>query len=487
MRGVSGAPLLLSLTCVSGRAGCLRSARLPPILYRAPVIARSRSSSPALQASLQDDERDDGPTDDVFLPRREGLVLVDGHALAYRMHFALKDTDMKTMQGEATHALHGFCLKLLTFLEMWPDHHMLVCFDTPGPIRFRTELLPDYKSNRPSMPSSLRHQISAMLDASTLLGAPAVAETGYEADDLIAAWVGVAQAEGFKKVVIVSSDKDLLQLVSDDRDQPTDVLMWDDMKKRLVDADGVISKHGVPPSAMGDLLALMGDQSDNVPGIPGVGTKTAATLLQKHGTLEGVLQAAAAAQKPNAKQRALVDCAEVARRARQLVELNSDAPVDRGAIQGVPAQMDEEGLAAFLERWELRTVQRNLQSRDGKAAAKRAKAAKAAKTKEAAEMREAAAKMRLAETAASKQQKAKAAAEEAKDAAKKAAQARRAAESLAKAAAKAHKAAETAEKKAVQAEMKAEAKAEKAAAADKSAVAATMAVQGLQDALEESS
>ena len=284
---------------------------------------------------------------------QDGLILVDGHALAYRMHFALLSTGMTTKTGEPTHALHGFCTKLIDLHQRWPAHRMIVCFDLPGPT-FRTAELPGYKANRPPMPLPLQPQVNAMFEASELMGSPAMALPGYEADDLIAACVSAARARGVPDVIIVSSDKDLLQLLSDG-EAPTRVAMWNDRAKEMMDAEAVVAKHGVRPHQMGDLLALMGDQSDAVPGVPGVGAKVAAQLLGAHGSLEKVLESAAGQARPSKREAALVQHAETARLARRLVALAADAPVDADSlILGSPPDgFGEPSLHAFLRRWEL--------------------------------------------------------------------------------------------------------------------------------------
>ena len=127
--------------------------------------------------------------------------------------------------------------------------------------------------------------------------------------------------------------------------------VWNDQKKVSYDAEAVVAKHGVRPSQIVDLLSLMGDASDNVPGVPGVGAKTAAKLLGEHGTLDEVLLAATNKKKPNKVMSSLVEHAETARRARRLVELDSDAPFNGDLLRGGPMKFEAHGLPAFLQRW----------------------------------------------------------------------------------------------------------------------------------------
>lgn len=347
-------------------------------IYRPPLAAAivGRTRTYALEAFGDDEEppaassmADPGAASQAVMgqigdaaARPEGLVVVDGHAVAYRMHFALQQTGMTTRQGEATHALHGFCTKLLDLHRRWPSHRMVVCFDLPGGSFARNEELPDYKANRPPMPSPLRHQITAMMEACELMGAPALAAEGFEADDLIAACVAAAREYALPEVIVCSADKDLLQLVSEDASDPTVVTAWNDKNKEVVDAQAVVDKHGVRPSQMGDLLALMGDSSDNIPGIPGVGPKLAAQLLAAHGNLEAVISSAASLSKPTKRSTAIAESADMARQARRLVQLDAEAPLERNVVLGAPPGFDADapGLDGFLDRWELSNVRSSI-------------------------------------------------------------------------------------------------------------------------------
>lgn len=297
------------------------------------------------------------------------LMVVDGHAIAYRMHFALVSTGLSTLDGEPTHALSAFCSKMLDLHSRFERPNIVVAWDLPGGAALRTAELPSYKASRPAMPMALRTQIIAMRDWCEVMGVPALTAEGYEADDIIATCVAAARARGAPSVVVVTPDKDMLQLVSDGGTPgPTTVSVWNDAKKvpaaakgkgkgakgLLFDAAAVMDQYGVRPSQMGDLLALMGDASDNIPGVPGVGPKIAAKLLVEYGDLEGVL-AAALTMKQSKRQAALIEHTDVARRARRLVALCEDVPLDPHLTCGAPlrTQMSDEA-RAFLERWELR-------------------------------------------------------------------------------------------------------------------------------------
>ena len=343
---------------VAGRAAVLRPSRALSRLAQQQQVLVARAPPPLLQL-------DPAPKPAVG-PIAQKLCLIDGHGLAYRMHYALQKTRMSTTDGEQTHALHGFLMKLLDFQGRFPDYHMLVAFDLPGPT-FRTVELPTYKQSRPSMPIPLRTQLQSMIEACALLGAPPVSYAGFEADDVIATCVSLAARRGASDVVIVSSDKDLLQLVSAPGaadaaadSSETRVVVWNDSKKLELDDAAVEATFGVPPRLVGDLLALMGDASDEIPGVPGIGMKGAAKLLGEHGDLEGVLAAAAETMRPSKRRSALIEATEVARKARRLVGLVEEVPIDANVLCGGPISYEGPGLSTFFERWQLRKVEQTI-------------------------------------------------------------------------------------------------------------------------------
>lgn len=269
------------------------------------------------------------------------------------MNFALAKTGMSTRAAEPTHALHGFCTKLIDLEFRFPQHRMAVAFDLPGPT-FRSLKLPSYKSGRPPMPGDLRSQIELIREACGLFGLPSLSEPSYEGDDILATCATAAAKAGFASVTIVTGDKDMLQLVTPD-DAPTRVAIWDDRAKRVMDGEAVRAKFGVAPHQIADYLALTGDASDAVPGVPGVGPKGAAQLLAAHGDLDAVL-AAAASMKKSKRREALLDHAEQARRSRMLVELCRDVPLDPALATGLPMSFKSDELERFLKRWELNQV-----------------------------------------------------------------------------------------------------------------------------------
>ncbi|MCA9535777.1 MAG: DNA polymerase I [Myxococcales bacterium] len=247
---------------------------------------------------------------------RDRVVLVDGSALLYRAFFALPSS-LATSSGVPTNATFGFasmCRKI--FAGRRPAFGAVV-FDAPGPT-FREERFPAYKAQRPSMAGELLAQLADIDRVVHAFGLPNLRVPGYEADDIIATLARQALEAGHE-VHIVSGDKDFAQLVGEH------VRMVDTMRDVTYDAELVRKKWGVPPSLMGDYLALVGDKVDNVPGVPGIGAKTATTLLERFGSLEGVL--AGTAELKGKQRENLEAFADQARMSRELVALDEHVPL----------------------------------------------------------------------------------------------------------------------------------------------------------------
>jgi len=282
----------------------------------------------------------------------ETLVAVDGTALAYRAHYAFADRPLTTRDGEVTSAVYGFILAVRRLLDALSPNRLVVVFDPPGPT-FRHEVYAEYKAQRERMPADLKAQlphIQKWLDAA---GLPWMSVPGYEADDVLAA-VARRAAEAGLRVAVVSNDKDLLQIV---REGISVVQLGRASEPpRTLDAAGVREAFGVAPESIVDLLALTGDSSDNVPGVPGVGRKTAAKLLGEHGDLEAVL-AAAATMKPGKLRDSLQASAETVRFSRELVRLRSDVDVgDLAALR--PRPPDAAALDALFERLDFQSLKK---------------------------------------------------------------------------------------------------------------------------------
>src|SRR5450759_1049808 len=210
---------------------------------------------------------------------KDTLVVVDALNYLFRAFHALPG--LTTKAGLPTGAVYGFCQMLLRIVREQQPTHMCVVFDAPGPT-FRDQMYAAYKANRPPAPPDLIAQIDLARQAAEAFGSTVLSMPGVEADDVIATLVRQAKGEDMA-VVIGSSDKDLMQLCSDQ------VRLLDAVKNRLLGPAEVKEKWGVPPDQLGDVLALMGDASDNVPGIPGIGPKSAAELVNTYGSLDLVL------------------------------------------------------------------------------------------------------------------------------------------------------------------------------------------------------
>ncbi len=244
------------------------------------------------------------------------LWLVDGSHAIFRAYHALPH--LSTRQGVPTNAVYGFTTMLLRAIREGNPTHLAVAFDEAGK-QARSEIYADYKATRGAPPEDLTPQFPLVRRVLEALNVPAVGLSGWEADDVIATLARRARSLGWE-VVIVTGDKDLLQLVDGA------VRCYDSMYEKWYGPAEVEEKWGVPPHLVADLLALTGDKIDNVPGIPGVGEKTAAALLKEFGTLEGVLSHAGEIKKPKLRENALANL-DTARRARKLIQLHEELPL----------------------------------------------------------------------------------------------------------------------------------------------------------------
>lgn len=214
------------------------------------------------------------------------LILVDGSSYLFRAFYVPQLNKMKTSNGQPTGAIFGVVNMLKSLLNDYPDAQVVAIFDAKGK-NFRHDLYADYKANRPPMPDELRGQIAFVHRAVKALGIPLIVMPGVEADDVIGSYASQASAMG-KTVLVATGDKDLAQIVTDR------VHLIDTMKKVIYDEVGVVEKYGVQPGQIVDYLALIGDSSDNVPGVPKVGPKTAVKWLKEYGSVAGIIENAGA-------------------------------------------------------------------------------------------------------------------------------------------------------------------------------------------------
>ena len=300
-------------------------------------------------------------------PARNHLYLVDGSAYIFHAYHRLPP--LTNPAGTPVGAVYGYTTMLWKLAEdlhaAQGPTHLAVILDK-GSITFRNAMYDKYKANRPPPPEDLVPQFPLIRDATRAFSLACIEEAGLEADDLIASYTRAASARGWD-VTIVSSDKDLMQLVGEPGDGSR-VDMLDTMKNQRIFIPEVIEKFGVEPERVGDVLALMGDAVDNVPGIRGVGPKTATKLIQENGDLEAAL-ANAAAMKPGKLRDSLIAEADMARLSRRLVALKEDCalpvPLDDFMLGPIPP----DALAAFLSEHGFTSLLKKLGTRASAAAA----------------------------------------------------------------------------------------------------------------------
>jgi DNA polymerase-1 len=266
------------------------------------------------------------------------VCLVDGSGFIFRAFHALPP--LTRADGTPVNAVLGFCNMLYKLARDYHCDAIAVLFDTAR-VTFRNDIYADYKANRPEPPEELVPQFPLVREATRAFGIPAIEVEGFEADDLIATYVREARAHG-DRVTIVSSDKDLMQLVGEG------VVMLDPIKMTEIGEDEVRARFGVAPDKVIDVQALAGDSTDNVPGVPGIGVKTAAQLLDTYGDLETLLARAEEIPQPKRRQ-TLIDNAELARVSRKLVTLRDDVPVPEPSAGFGPLAPEPEALTAFLK------------------------------------------------------------------------------------------------------------------------------------------
>ncbi|MEC8369961.1 MAG: 5'-3' exonuclease H3TH domain-containing protein, partial [Pseudomonadota bacterium] len=245
------------------------------------------------------------------------LYLVDGSGFIFRAFHAIRP--LNRPDGTPVNAVFGFTRMLMKLLRDTEADHIAVIFDAARR-NFRNDIYPDYKGHRPDAPEELVPQFPLIKQASEAFNLHTIEIEGFEADDIIATYARQATEAG-AEVTIVSSDKDLMQLVNDK------VGMFDEMKNRRIGRDEVFERFGVGPEKVVEVQALAGDSVDNVPGVPGIGVKTAALLINEYGDLDALLERAGEI-KQNKRRENLIEFADMARISLQLVTLKDDVPVD---------------------------------------------------------------------------------------------------------------------------------------------------------------
>ncbi|MDA7699851.1 DNA polymerase I [Candidatus Pelagibacter sp.] len=283
------------------------------------------------------------------IKKTDHFYLIDGSGYIFRAYYALPPLTRKS-DGLPVGAVSGFCSMLFKLLEdsksnenLQKPTHFAVIFDAARKT-FRNEIYSDYKANRSEAPDDLAPQFEYIRKSVVAFNLPSVDLPNYEADDLIATYVEQILAKG-AKVTIVSSDKDLMQLYR------KDVRIFDPMKNKFITSEDIVNKFGVGPEKVIDVQSLAGDSSDNVPGVPGIGVKTAAELINKYGTLEKLLDNAQEI-KQNKRRETLIENKDKAIISKKLVTLMKDAPVKRKVEEFHLKQIDKDKLYKFLREME---------------------------------------------------------------------------------------------------------------------------------------
>jgi len=286
--------------------------------------------------------------------RPNHVFLIDGSGFIFRAYHGLPP--MTRPDGTPVNAVYGFTTMLMKLLSDTDADHVAVIFDAARKT-FRNDLYPEYKSHRPPPPDDLIPQFALVRDAARALNVAQVDMEGYEADDLIATYARQAVEQG-AEVTIVSSDKDLMQLVGDK------VTMLDAMKNKIIGADQVMEKFGVGPDRVIDVQALAGDSSDNVPGVAGIGVKTAAQLINEYGDLDNLLSHAEEIKQPKRRQN-LIEQADLARVSRDLVTLRDDVPVTEPLSAFAVREPEPDALLGFLEAQAFKSLRSRMESKLG--------------------------------------------------------------------------------------------------------------------------
>ncbi len=273
------------------------------------------------------------------------LFLIDASAYFYRAFFALPH--LTTSAGFPTNAIYGFTTMLQKLIRDETPSHIAAIMDCPEPT-FRHEVYQEYKANRPKMPDNLSVQIPCMKDVIQAFNIAVVEKPGYEADDIMGTLAKQAAQDGCQ-VVIVSGDKDMCQLVG------PEITLLDTMKGTVTDTETVKRKYGIDPDKIVEMFGLMGDSIDNVPGVPGVGQKTAVSLIQRYGSLENIYEHLEELSKKKVKS-ALEDFREQAYLSRELVTINTNVMLEKTWEDFQLAPPDEENLRNLYKKFEFTSL-----------------------------------------------------------------------------------------------------------------------------------
>ncbi|MBI3600263.1 MAG: hypothetical protein HY097_06435 [Nitrospinae bacterium] len=279
------------------------------------------------------------------MQKKPGLFLIDGSSYIYRAFFALPR--LSNSKGLPTNAVYGFARMLLKIIKDEKPDYLAVVFDSKGET-FRHREYAEYKSHRPEMPDELVPQIPYIRQLVEAFNISIFQKEGYEADDLIGTAVTAAENKGFD-ITIVSGDKDMLQLIT------SNVKMLDTLKNKVYKENEVIEKFGVGPDKVVEVIGLMGDSSDNIPGVPGIGEKTAASLIKEFGSIENLLKNLDKVGKPSLREK-LKNHTEQALLSRRLAVINRDIELDTPIEDLKLKDVHNDKLIALLSELEFSTL-----------------------------------------------------------------------------------------------------------------------------------
>ena len=277
---------------------------------------------------------------------KKTIYLIDGTAYIHRAYHAIRN--LSNSEGMPTNAVFGFTRMLLKLMEDHEPEYVAMFFDAKGPT-FRHDIYKEYKANRPKMPDDMAIQIPYIKEVTSGFHIPIFEMSGYEADDLIGTYARVAERQGYA-VIMVTGDKDFMQLVTET------ATIWDPMKDKIIDVATIKDDLGVSPDQIIDVMGLSGDTSDNVPGVPGIGQKTALSLIKTHGNLEGLYADIDTITKKKQKEN-LINFKDQAFLSKELVTINTEAPVTFNEADIKIKSPDKTALSELFKKLEFRQLQ----------------------------------------------------------------------------------------------------------------------------------
>ncbi|MBU2591304.1 MAG: DNA polymerase I [Nitrospinota bacterium] len=280
---------------------------------------------------------------------KKRFYIIDGSSYIYRAFYAIRS--LSNSKGLPTNAVYGFARMLLKIMKEDSPDYLAVAFDSKGK-NFRHEIYPEYKAHRPEMPEELVPQIPYIRKLVEILNIPVIKKEGIEADDLIGSLAKRGEAEGLQ-VTIVSGDKDMMQLLNEN------IRMLDTLKDKSIGANEVVAKFGVPPDKVIEVMGLMGDSSDNIPGVPGVGPKTAQELIAEFGDIENLIAQADQIKKKGVREK-VKDNADLARLSKRLVTIDTNLPIDVELEELTISEPDNKALLQFLRELEFEGLVKEL-------------------------------------------------------------------------------------------------------------------------------